>query len=311
MAENSSRAKARAAENLLERKIYFYRLDAGQKAGEPVKFDPVPILQHISKLPFTMAGRYLNGGGGNLIFVEPRSFEYPQKAIIVLSRRTNLPEIERGGAMTALPLPEGGGLGEKTHVMFFGEYVAADFNFYGPRATKLSEYFGIKAKGIGSQIRLDHLIRGEALEDLRRLSGIVVARFKFRQSALHLVEQADASLAAAFRATLQVSDSDELEVVLRTKKRKFLSTEIFRSIRKLARTKGTYEEFEKLIAIGLNRETDEREEVNVLDDQLILKRKILKTDKNARAVESESAFVEIESAFQEVLPRLGSALTVR
>src|SRR5471032_2993689 len=112
MAKKSSRAPERATEGSLERKIYFYMVDAGQKNGEPVHFDPVPILQHISGLPFKiMGGRYLEVGGGNLIYVEPLSLEYPQKLVIVLSRRTNLPEIEQGGAMTALSLPVGGGLG--------------------------------------------------------------------------------------------------------------------------------------------------------------------------------------------------------
>jgi hypothetical protein len=39
--------------------------------------------------------------------------------------------------------------------------------------------------------------------------------------------------------------------------------------------------------------------------------KFLRTDRKARAVKTESAFIEIESAFQEVLPRLGSAAAVR
>jgi len=45
----------------------------------------------------------------------------------------------------------------------------------------------------------------------------------------------------------------------------------------------------------------------VLDDQLILKRKMVKLHKRSRAVQSESAFLEIEAAFNEVLPRLQNA----
>lgn len=310
--------KERKPEGLLERKIYFYKVDAGQIKEEPVQFDPVPILQHISGLPFKiipddplLQHRYLRAEGDNLIYVEPYSLEFPQKLVMGLSRRTNLPELERLGALSALPIPDGAGLSEKTHIMFFGEYVAADFNFYGPRVSKLSEYFGVKAKGIGRRIRLDHLIRREAAEDLKRLSGIVLARFKFQKPAMPTIEKAGRSLGAGFREMLRVSGSDEMEVVLRKKKGKFLSKEIFSAVLRLAADSRTYEEFTKLRVEGDNRETEAREEVNILNDQLILTRRTLRTDAKSRAVKTESAFIEIESAFHEVSKRLGSAVAAR
>lgn len=38
----------------VERKVYFYRVDVGtDEGGRPAIFDPVPVFQHISRLPFT------------------------------------------------------------------------------------------------------------------------------------------------------------------------------------------------------------------------------------------------------------------
>lgn len=118
--------RRRAPEPTVERKIYFYQIDAGQKNGAPVPFDPVPILQHIDALPFKLEGRYLDVGEGNVTFVLPKSFSYPQRLVFVLSRRSNLPELERAGDMSPLPIPIDSGLGEKIHVILFGNYAAAD-----------------------------------------------------------------------------------------------------------------------------------------------------------------------------------------
>jgi hypothetical protein len=137
----------------------------------------------------------------------------------------------------------------------------------------------------------------------------MVAHFKFHESAMHLVERADESLAAAFRATITATDADELELILRRKRgrggiTRYLSASVLRGIRRLATFRETYEEFDRLVTDGVSRETAERAVVDVLDDQLILRRKIVKLNKRSRAVQSDSAFSEIESAFQEVLPRL-------
>jgi hypothetical protein len=299
-------------EPTVERRIYFYSIDAGQKSGEPVTFDPVPILSHINDLPFSMEGRYLDVGEGNVTFVLPKVLEYPQKLVYVLSRRSNLPELERQGDLSPLPIPIDSGLGEKIHVMLFGRYAAADYNFYGPRATTLSTYFALKAKGVGSRIRLPQLIRGEAVEDLRKLDGITLARFKFHASAMRIVEKADASLAAAFRATIEATGADELELILRKKRGKggmtrYLADGVLKGIRHLAKYPETYQEFERLVATGVSRETMQLAEVDVLDDQLILKRKMIKLHRRSRAIQSDSAFLEIENAFAEVLPRLQAA----
>jgi len=100
----------------VERKIYFYQIDAGQKNGAPVIFDPVPVLQRINELPFTMEGRYLDMGEGNVTFVQPHALSYPQKLVFVLRGRSNLPELERQGDLSALPIPLDSGLGDKIHV---------------------------------------------------------------------------------------------------------------------------------------------------------------------------------------------------
>jgi len=44
MSRVAARRSAAVSEPTVERKIYFYSIEAGQKDGEPLGFDPVPIL---------------------------------------------------------------------------------------------------------------------------------------------------------------------------------------------------------------------------------------------------------------------------
>ncbi len=314
MGRSVASSRLAAVEPMVERKIYVYEIDAGFSGDKPATFDPMPVLKHIENQPYTMQGRYLDVGDSNISFVITKSFDHPQKLVYVLSRRSNLPELERNGNMSPLPIPIDSGLGEKIHIMFFGRYAAADFNFYGPRATGLATYFALKAKGIGPKIRLQQLVKGKAVEELKRLDGITVARFKFHESALRLVERADESLAAAFRATIDVSNADELELILRRKRKRgvtrYLSADVLRGIRELAKIPDTYEEFDQLVAEGVSKTTADKQEVDVLSDQLILKRKMIRMNKRSRAVQSESAFEEIESAFLDAQSDLGATGTI-
>lgn len=43
----------------VQRKIYFYRINVGSTdAGEPILFNPSPVLQEMEGLPFDVDGRY-------------------------------------------------------------------------------------------------------------------------------------------------------------------------------------------------------------------------------------------------------------
>ena len=85
MARVATRRRAVAPEPTVERRISFYQIDAGQKNGEPVTFDPLPVLEHIEGLPWTLEGRYLDVGEGNVAFVLPKARSYPQKLVYVIS----------------------------------------------------------------------------------------------------------------------------------------------------------------------------------------------------------------------------------
>ena len=59
-------------------------------------------------------------------------------------RRTGLPQLEQAGTVSDLKIADNAGLVEAVHVVFFPDnIVGADFNFYGPRLSRLGYYLRV------------------------------------------------------------------------------------------------------------------------------------------------------------------------
>jgi hypothetical protein len=295
----------------IERDIFFYEIEAGVGQDGPIVIDPTAALEHIDKLPFTVDhGRYLlaDNKHGYLCAV-PISTTPPQKVIYYVSRRRNLPEVEQGGNFEPLRIPKNSGLGEKCHLMFFGRYVAADFNFHGPHVSTFPTYLHLKAKGLVPGFRFAQLIRGEAAEELESMKGLVYARLKLGRTALGLLADADRSFADAVRATLDSSNADEIEIVLRKrppKKRNPIQyLNLLKMFKKLSDQGSTYREFEKLQTRGIETVSAERSDlIDILDDRLIISKAMIRSDDRSRGIDSKHAFQQIAKAFREIKPRI-------
>ena len=121
-----------------ERKIHFYRANIGSDGGgRPIPFDPHLALNHIAGLPFTMQGRYLADEDDAITcWVDGPN---PRRRFrLGLVRRSGLPMIEEAGNLTDLQIPPNSGLVETIHVVVFPDnIVGSDFNFYGPRMSRV------------------------------------------------------------------------------------------------------------------------------------------------------------------------------
>ena len=131
----------------VERKIYFYRVDAGQDAGaRPLQFDPRAVLRHIEDLGWEPQGRYMLDADDNALCCWIDRMRAPQRLRFGVSRRSGLPLLERDGRVGPLNIAADAGLAELVHVVFFPDnIVGSEFNFYGPRVPRLRSYFEEKA----------------------------------------------------------------------------------------------------------------------------------------------------------------------
>ena len=135
----------------VQRKIYFYRWQQIRQLDEAQVFDPATAANLIADLPFAGRERYLELEDGNDVCVWPSQLPTGRVVMQVgVVRRYGLPQLEEDGTVSALALTERQGLLESTHAVFFPNgIVGAEFNFFGPRLSRLSGYMQEK---LGLQI---------------------------------------------------------------------------------------------------------------------------------------------------------------
>jgi len=88
--------------------------------------------------------------------------------------------------------------------------------FYGPRISRLSEYFQQKASKFFPQIIfIEPLLRQDVMEELDKLGGIRLFNLKLHAPYASVISQANLDLGSAFEAAAKVGEAEELEVILK------------------------------------------------------------------------------------------------
>ena len=283
----------------VERKIYFYRANVGtDQAGRPLPFNVTPALQHIGRLPFTPAGRYLDDGDIRLCCWIDQPYPQPRLRLVQI-RQTGLPQLESLGQLRDLSIPANAGLAEAIHIVVFqNNIVGSDFNFYGPRMSRLSWYLREKGNGHCSEATFEPLLRQDVAAELNRLREIRLFHLKIRAPYAATVAQADRDLGEAFAAAQRAGEADELEIVLRPRRysRNPLADRMLRAARVLAGRGDLRLEASKFAVKGVRADTGELELVDILRDQLVAREEVMRQSQRGRALQSGSAFDAIERA---------------
>jgi hypothetical protein len=299
----------------LERKIFFYRVNVGQTdGGRPMPFDARPFCDHLQTLGFDDAGAYWQSGDGDFTFCLVDHNDSPQRVRLAISRRSALPHIEQGGRTTPLQLSPAEGLAEQTHLIFFpNNIVGAEFNFYGPRVSRLRGYFRTKAQHLCEDITFEQLLRGDVLAKLERMRDLQRFELGIRRGYAAAVADADQDLGSAFDAQFRVSDAERIDVILRAKPRdprSTLAAGLWDTAKRLLRQDGFREHASTFRVRAYNPETTRREDLNLLNDQLIAHKQVVKHDPRSRAVDSASMYSAIRAAHEELHEEIAAAASL-
>ena len=288
----------------VERKIHFYRADAGtDEDGTSLRFDPRPPLDHVDGLPFTPEGRYLVAADGSVLCCWVDRGTSPQHVRIGNIRRTELPEVEELGNLAPLNIPATSGLAEHIHAVFFEDgIVGVDFNFYGPRLTRFGSYLSQKAADQGGRVAFEPLLRLDVVEQLDRLRDIRMFQLKIRPAYGSVVRQADQSLGQAFEAAAEGTEASHVEIVLtpEPRSRRSLGERLLGVTRFLGRRDDLRDNAARFHVKGLDPEPQRVEEIDVLRDQLITSRRILRLNERTRVLDPASAYAAIEEAHRDL-----------
>jgi hypothetical protein len=287
----------------VERKIHFYRIHSGtDEAGKPLPFDPIPALQHIHSMPFDDA-RYMPSGNGaaSVIWIDDVK-KHPHVRMGDV-RRNGLPSIERKGKLSPLDIPDGAGIAEQTHVVFFPDnIVGVEFNFYGPRAGRLITYLMSKASDKCPEFELNAILRQDVKERLKKLQDLTLFHLKMRASFADTLAQANQGLGDGFKAAAEAGDAEEVEVVLKVKRgsKNFLKAGLKSVAEFFAGKSEVVNNVSKFEVKGIDSDSGKADLVDVLSDDLIAKKQIVLQDEHFRSLNSDSAYKAIEEAYTEL-----------
>lgn len=294
------------------RNIHFFRADAGLAAsGKPVALNIEPVLEQVNQLTFEEDERYVaQDDDGNVLSCSVDSTLGRPRLQLATVRRTGLPLVEAAGARTALTLAANQGLFEGTHIVFFpNNVVGVEFNFFGPRPSRVPWYLSRATKGKSPTFTLDPLLRQDVVEQLNRLNQVRVLSLAIRPSYATTVAEADRDLASAFQAAERAGRSQLVHLRLGPEPhgRNWLAQRVLQTARQLAGRSDLRENAQEFTVKGLNGRTSSIEVVDVLRDQLIARKQIVKLEGRSRALDDEAAYRAIEEAYAELRQDLDAA----
>ena len=293
----------------VERKIHFYRVEGERdERRNLLLYDPVPVLDCIDGLAEDTERRLdREDGNSSMCWVHRRTA--PQRLRLATVRRTALPSVEARGQVTFLSLPEDAGLADMTHVVFFdNNIVGADFNSYGPRLNRLAEYMALKANGVGPFVSFTVLLDPDVAEKLNNMEQVRLFEYRIRAADVEMLAQKDESVFGALRATKNLGHAGEVGVILKPEKhkRESIGQGPLDMAKRMARDDEIRNASTRFKVKGVDGD-GLISEVDILNDQLLARKKVLRMSGQSRTIDPRSAFAAIEGAYEEMRPEIERA----
>lgn len=298
--------RAAASEKTATRSIYFYRVDAGaDPSGKPRSLDMIPILNKVQAMPFSLAptGRYsLQSSDESLLCVCPDEVGEISKIRFGTIRRNALPQAESFGELKNLILAEEEGLCEVSHVCVFPDgIIGIEFNFYGPRASRLSTYLSSVGAVDSNAFTLESLLRSDISERLQNKKAVRRLELRVRKSYAQVVAEANEGLGKAFDAAATGTDADSVGIILAPEpyKRANLAAIILDFVKRMVGREDLRENAIEFKASLVDDTTGKVDEINLLEDQLISRKAILRLSPRSRVLKPKDAYAKILEAYKE------------
>ncbi|HVW79890.1 MAG TPA: hypothetical protein VHB69_02985 [Mycobacteriales bacterium] len=305
--------RSRRRRPALERKIHFFRANGlgTTSSGKPRTLNLGQLLPALGRLSFDGSTEYQDVGDGNFVGVWIDEANPVGRFRIATIRRQALPLVEDNGQLTPLNLRQTAGLYEAAHVcVFSNNIVGMEFNFYGPRVGRIPAFL-VPATG-HRRFTLDPLLRQNVADQLNRLDDLRVLSLRIRPSYTSVIREADADLASAFEAAERFGNAQTVQVVLSPEPygRQNLGRRALEAVKQLAGRSDLQENVEEFQVKGPETETGGVLPIDLLSDELVVAKRILRVDGRTRALRDVEAYAAIEEAYTELKDELDQAASV-
>lgn len=292
-------------------KIFFYRLNIGYNAiGEPIQYDIKSVLEAINNLGFQNKARYLKDEDDFETCCWIDEMNPPQKVRFGKIKRDDLPQMEHGGDLVDLSIPDECGLAECVHIMFFPEnIVGLEYNYDGPRPARISAYLHEKAKNVYPQEPVfEQLLQHDVMKQLEHMRGVRQFKLKVRNSLFNSIEQADESLAKTFQAARELGQAQEIELVLSVGRGKgTLGAGLLGRVKRLIERRDTNYDIISGEIRGYN-ETGKMEVIDLLNTKITKEKRIPRNQTRTSVPQRELVYAAIDEAYHELKDQIISAV---
>ncbi len=239
----------------------------------------------------------------------PDSNIVPFYGRMVITRRGSLPHVENQGNLTPLQIPRRAGLAEITHFIYFSDQqiIGVEFNFYGPRPTRIADYLAEKARGDIDSIELTPILRLDFEERINRIGQITFMEIEVSRNAVQVVRDLNESLGRAFQAASEASDAEVLQIILKKKKYArdgFRFDFLLDKFRQVFGNAEMREAFNKFKIRAQNTSTGEPDTFDFLADKLIVSKTVELENQRNRMVNSTDMYRAIISAYEDIREQL-------
>ncbi len=183
--------------------------------------------------------------------------------------------------------------------------MGCDFNYYGPRISRLSFYLSAKALGHAPEyINFSPILQRDVYKQLEKFKHLKMLKLKVRSPYIDTIAKANESLGASLKAARNAGGDDDLDVELVLQTTKYssgpLSDGLLQSVKFLSKKSNIREDIETFKVKGYSSSVEKIIELDLLSDKLIIKRDIYKLNPKSKGILSKSAFNAIISAYEEI-----------
>jgi hypothetical protein len=297
-------------------KIHFYSAEfrMGEGPQRVDVADPRSLFRHITGLHFrgvppgNTNSRYMEILNRNYIaMVTAQEVSVGSRGILGTVRRNDLPDVESRGRLEGLNLPANAGLFEDTHFVLFHPQMilGMEFNFFGPRTGRLSEYLLGKCQGLVDEVEFTPILRQDVRERLREIGEVSLVEIAIRRDEIALTGRLHASLRSAFDAAREVAGDGDFEILeIALKKQPYRRVGRSRlpfgrdDVEGLLTDPRGREALAKFNVRARNTRTNAMETFDLLEDKMISVARVVTAGGRRRSVDSDSMFTAIEEAFR-------------
>lgn len=294
----------------INRRVYFYKvqfLRSDTTTNTMIEVDnPTNVFTHISQLPpdyLVTPNRYLDLHDGNELLMQIDDICNSVKGQFAIKRKTKLPSVEVAGKYRPLQLDAQEGLAEIAHFIFYPDtgIMGAEFNYFGPRITRMDDYLKEKVSHIVDMVRFTPKLANDVRDTLKKVGRMTLFRMAVYADQIDFLMNYDGDLYKGFQDLRELnSGAQELEIILKLHSRK-KSDGLLKSLLKwvpdFLGNITNRQSLAKLQVHAYDERINRTVPIDLLADKMVAECKVVTLDENSRAVKSENMYEAIESAY--------------